>query len=94
MAFLQKFGISPIFATKNYRVYGGDAVAISKNNSYQLAEDITGVGFKAADRVAQQMWYDLHSPFRLKAGILYKLSEKNHEGHAYYPFGTLTVEAA
>lgn len=94
LAFLQEFGISPLFATKIYRKYGADAVAVIKANPYQLAEEIHGVGFKAADRIAQAMGHDLKSPFRIRAGILYKLSEKNREGHAYYPFGPLTVEAA
>lgn len=94
MAFLQEYGISPGFATKIYKKYGDDAVAVVKANPYRLAEDIHMVGFHAADKIAKAMGYADDSPYRVKAGVLYRLSETAKQGHTYYPFGPLTTETA
>ncbi len=52
MIFLQKYGISLNLAMKIYRNYGQEVYRIIKENPYQLAEDLQGVGFKIADEIA------------------------------------------
>ena len=50
MLFLQSHGVSPAYAVKIYRAYGGKAIEIVERNPYQLASDIWGIGFKARTR--------------------------------------------
>ena len=55
MIFLQGQGISATFAVKIFKTYGADALQIVRTNPYRLAEDIWGIGFKSADRIALSM---------------------------------------
>ena len=75
MIFLQGHGISPAYSGKIYRQYGRQSVEIVKENPYRLAQDIPGIGFMTADRIARSIGTDLNSPVRVKAGILYVLNE-------------------
>ncbi|MCP4745680.1 MAG: ATP-dependent RecD-like DNA helicase [Desulfobacteraceae bacterium] len=93
LKFLQQYGISCGFANKICKRYGLNAISVVSQNPYKLAEDIPGIGFKSSDDIAKAMGFDSHSPFRIKAAVLYTLREKNKQGHAYYPFDLLTTEA-
>jgi exodeoxyribonuclease V alpha subunit len=85
MIFLQGHGVSPTYSAKIYRQYGGQSVEVVKENPYRLAEDIPGIGFLTADRIAQSIGTDLNSPVRARAAILHVLNEIAGEGHVYYP---------
>jgi exodeoxyribonuclease V alpha subunit len=89
MVFLQEKGVSPAFATKIYKKYGQDAIAIVSENPYRLAEDIWGVGFKTADQIALNMNFTPNSVKRIRAGILYALTEYSSQGHLYCELNTL-----
>ena len=56
-----------------------------KENPYQLAEDIHGVGFKMADEIAAKIGIRTDSDFRIRSGILYTLLLAAGEGHIYLP---------
>ena len=83
--FLQKYGISNTLAIKIYRVYGMDLYSIMKENPYQLAEDIEGIGFKTADEIASRIGIHTDSDFRIRSGILYMILQAAAEGHMYLP---------
>ncbi|MGE5607164.1 MAG: ATP-dependent RecD-like DNA helicase [Bacteroidota bacterium] len=83
MVFLQGIGISPAYALKIYRVYGDQAVNVVSENPYQLADDVFGIGFKIADQIAGKLGIEKESPYRIRAGIRYLLSEVSNEGHVY-----------
>lgn len=83
MVFLQEKGISPTYATKIFKRYGNQAISIVQENPYRLAQDIWGIGFKMADRIAQNIGFDLQSPARIQAGIIYAIQEKIGQGHLY-----------
>jgi exodeoxyribonuclease V alpha subunit len=83
MVFLQEKGISPAFATKIYKRYQNSAIAIISENPYQLIDDIWGVGFKTADQLAQKLGLALESQKRIRAGIIYTISETLQTGHLY-----------
>src|SRR5438552_12199 len=55
MLFLQGHGVSSTFAVKIYKTYGDRAIATVEENPYRLAADIWGIGFKTADKIAQQL---------------------------------------
>ena len=52
MLFLQGYGVSTAYAAKIYRQYGKESIDKVKENPYRLADDIWGIGFKTADRIA------------------------------------------
>ncbi|NBQ17967.1 ATP-dependent RecD-like DNA helicase, partial [bacterium] len=83
MVFLQEKGASPAFATKIYKQYGKQSIAIMTENPYRIAEDIWGIGFKTADAIAQNIGFEKYSIKRIKAGILFSISEQTSNGHLY-----------
>ena len=86
MVFLQSLGISSGYASRIYRQYGARTEDNVKANPYQLVDDIDGIGFKTADRIAQSMGVDEHSLHRMKAGLIHVLKESaGQEGHTCLP---------
>jgi exodeoxyribonuclease V alpha subunit len=83
MLFLHSHGISTNLAVKIYKTYGEQSIPIVKNNPYQLEEDIFGIGFKTADKIAQKLGLPKEHPSRIEAGILYALNQSVDEGHVY-----------
>lgn len=85
MLFLGNYGISTTFAVKIYNEYGPKLYDIIKENPYKLAEDISGIGFKLADEIANRVGIGSDSDFRIKAGILYTLLQAGNNGHTFLP---------
>ena len=83
MVFLQEKGVSSIFATKIYKKYGHESIAKLTQNPYRLTDDIWGIGFKTADKIAQNMGFATGSVQRVQAGILFTLQQENNNGHCY-----------
>ena len=85
MVFLQGHGISATYAVKIFKTYGRKALAVVKNNPYQLAEDIWGVGFRIADSIALSLGVPANDHRRARAGLLFALDESAGEGHCFLP---------
>ena len=85
MLFLQGHGVSTTYAVKIYKQYGDQAIAKVTNNPCQLADDIFGIGFLTADKIARQLGVSPASPFRYRSGILYSLGESAEQGHCFLP---------
>ena len=85
MLFLQTHGVSPAYAAKIYRHYGGRAVQVVRENPYRLAEDVEGIGFLTADRFARGLGFAEGSHLRAEAGILHVLQKSSEEGHLFLP---------
>ena len=83
MIFLQQYGISATMALKIYKTYGLQIYHILKENPYQMADDIDGIGFKKADEIASRAGIRADSDFRIKSGIVYVLQQAAVEGHTY-----------
>lgn len=83
MLFLQSNGVSTAYAVKIYKTYGNESINIVKTNPYRLADDIWGIGFKTADKIARQLGFDSNSFERCRSGLLYVLNELSNDGHCY-----------
>ena len=94
MVFLTGHGIAPGVAVKAYGRYGSQAVDVVRENPYRLAEEVFGVGFRTADRVAQKIGIPADAPQRLQAGLLFTLTEATVEGHVFLPRSRLLENAA
>lgn len=93
MIFLQERGISTTLAIKIYKRYGNQSLAILNENPYRVADDIWGIGFKTADKIAQQLGIELNAPARIRAGICHAISVIINEGHLYIAIDTLKQQA-
>jgi len=94
MLFLHSHHISTNLAVKIYKTYGDAALSTVQENPYQLARDIYGVGFKTADKIAQDLGLPHDHPSRVEAGIIYALNQMSDDGHVYVPQDELTRQAA
>ena len=55
MIYLQKYGISTTLAAKIYQHYGNSIYRVIEENPYQMADHISGIGFKTADEIAKKV---------------------------------------
>ncbi|MBQ8663846.1 MAG: ATP-dependent RecD-like DNA helicase [Eubacterium sp.] len=94
MIFLQKYGISLSLSVKIYQTYGMNVYRIIQENPYQLADDMSGVGFKIADEIARRVGIHADSDFRIRSGILYVLQQAAVDGHTCLPKELLTARAS
>ncbi len=81
--FLQEYGISPSFSAKIYKHFGSDTIEKIRSNPYILAEEIHGITFKTADRIAKSIGIDPNSEHRITSGIKYVLSQAAVGGHTF-----------
>ena len=94
MVFLHSHGISTHLAVKIYKQYGDQSLAVVQTTPYKLVQDIHGIGFKTADKIAQALGLSADDPARIEAGIHYTLSKMADDGHVYAPQDELEPEAA
>jgi exodeoxyribonuclease V alpha subunit len=94
MVFLQGHGVSTTYAVKIFKQYGAKAIATVTDNPYQLADDIYGIGFLTADRIAQNVGVSPWSKYRYKSGLLHVLSQAAEDGHCFLPQPELMKLAA
>jgi len=94
MVFLHSHAIPTHLAVKIYKQYGDQSLDIVQTTPYRLVQDIHGIGFKTADKIAQALGLAADDPARIEAGIHYTLSKMADDGHVYAPQAELEPEAA
>ena len=94
MMFCRDF-FGPVTAVKIYKKWGGSAVDVIKANPYILCDEIHGIGFERADKVARSVGIENNDAARIKSGIKYILNYNAlHNGHVYIPEEKLLPAAA
>ncbi len=82
--FLQQFDISINLGLKIHKLYGEKTEQILQTNPYKLIEDVNGIGFKSADKIALKMGLPSNSPFRMRACVVHVLKENSDtKGNTY-----------
>src|SRR5437660_3056277 len=81
MVFLHSNGVSTSRAVRIYKTYGERAIEQVRANPYRLAQDISGIGFKSADQIAQKIGIPHDSIVRACAGLAHAVQE--HPGHGH-----------
>jgi exodeoxyribonuclease V alpha subunit len=94
MVFLQGHGVSPGYAIKIFKQYGSDSINLVSANPYRLADEVYGIGFITADKIAASLGLDPLSTERLSAGIRYVLSQLANDGHVLCPKAFLVKQAS
>jgi len=73
------------------RIYGSKVLDVVKENPYRLVEEVDGIGFKTADKLALSMGFELDDPRRLKAALItIVMDECMKNGDSYISYHTLT----
>ncbi|MEG0641467.1 MAG: ATP-dependent RecD-like DNA helicase [Clostridium sp.] len=93
MIFLQTYGVTAKQCVKIYNKYGKNSIEVVKENPYRLNDEINGIGFKTADKIAISLGIDKNSSFRIESGIKYLINEFCMIGNTYMPLDKLTNEA-
>lgn len=89
---MQQYNISTNLAIKIYRQYGNATENILKTNPYKLVEDVDGIGFFTADKIAQSMGIKPNSEFRLRAGLLHVLKDNSDKNGNTFMLKSTLVE--
>ena len=92
--FLQSLGIPTAYCNRIYKAYGDRTAAVIRNNPYQLAKDVNGIGFQISDKIAQNMGIEKTNPFRLASGISHTIDQLGSNGHTCIPQETLIQKAS
>lgn len=92
--FLQNLGISVNMALRIYKVYDVKTEDNVRKNPYMLVDDVDGIGFATADRIAGELGIEKNSDYRICAAITYLLKDAaNKAGHNYLPENELVSNA-
>ncbi len=91
---LGKFDIKPNYAKKLYNEYHEKTLQVITNNPYALIDDIYGIGFQRADKIAMSVGIEMSSPYRVTSGIKHILKENFRNGDCYIIKEKLVEEAA
>ncbi|WP_297630266.1 ATP-dependent RecD-like DNA helicase [uncultured Clostridium sp.] len=91
--FFTQYGLSNNQCIKLYKKYGDRAKDLVKENPYRLCKEISGIGFKTADKIAMNMGIETRSSHRIKSGIDYVLNKFCANGNTYMPKERLIEEA-
>lgn len=94
MVFLQNYGVTPKQCVKIYKRFGGSSINTVKENPYILTEEISGIGFKTADKIAINLGVETNAPYRIQSGIKYVVNEFCALGNTYMPMDKLILEAS
>lgn len=92
MIFLQKMGVSTAFGYRIYKAYGEESINKIKENPYDLADNVYGIGFKTADTIAMKLGISKESYNRCRSGVFYTLNKMSEDGHCYAPLDDLIEE--
>ena len=94
MVFLQGHGVGASLALRIYRVFGTGTITQVRENPYALAQQVHGIGFLLADRLANQIGIRGDFPLRVQAGVLHVLREMAERGHCFAAFTALKQNVA
>ncbi len=94
LVFLRQNGLGPGLATRIVKRYGKNASALIQANPYRLADEVIGIGFRIADRLAGQMGIAPEAPERLQAAMVFTLQNAAKEGHCFLPEDELIARTA
>lgn len=83
--FLQSNGLSAAHAIRVFRHFGSSAIPKIRENPYQLAAVINGIGFQTADRLASQLGVPRDSLQRATAGLHHTLAQAAENGDVFLP---------
>lgn len=92
--YFTKYGVSNNQCIKIYKKFGVNAKQIVVNNPYVLCEELSGVGFKTADRIAMSIGINEDSDFRIQSCIKFVMNQFCSYGNTYMPKENIVEECS
>ncbi|MBU3108203.1 SF1B family DNA helicase RecD2 [Clostridium gasigenes] len=92
MIHFQEHGMTPNQCIKIYKKFGPMSKDIVSENPYILSDEISGIGFMTADKIAKNIGVESTSDFRIQSGIKYVLNQFSLAGNTYMPKDELIKE--
>jgi len=93
--YLQSVGLGLQLAFRVFKEYGEATEALVRTNPYRMIEDVDGVGFLTADKIAVKSGIAKDSSFRIAAGVIHALKEvSDKNGNTYLPEDEAAMLAA
>ncbi len=83
MSFLHALGMGPATARDIVRKYGADAPRVVRDDPYIVAEQVRGIGFRTADRIAEALGIAGDDLRRVQGGVLHLLGKAVDDGHVF-----------
>ena len=90
--YFHKHGVTNNQCVKIYKKFGPNAKQIVSDNPYILCDEISGIGFKTADRIAMSIGVESSSEFRIQSGIKYVMNQFCAAGNTFMPKNNIIEE--
>lgn len=94
IVFLHSHDVPPTYASRIFKLFGAQSEEKLRQNPYELAYLIRGIGFRTADAMALKLGFAADAPQRIEAAIGYVLiSLGDRGGHMFCPKEQLLAES-
>lgn len=89
---LSSVGISGNVISNVITMYGDDTLNTLKDNPYKLMDEVTGIGFKLADKIAKALGIEDFDPRRIEGLVLDRVKSLSFDnGHSFISYETLVA---
>jgi exodeoxyribonuclease V alpha subunit len=93
IVFLHSHEVPPTYAARIFKIFGAQSEEKLRENPYELAYLIRGIGFRTADNMALKLGFASDAPQRIEAALGYVLiTQGERGGHLFYPAEDLLRE--
>lgn len=93
MIFLQTYGVTTSQCLRIVKAYGADSKKTLQENPYRLAQDIDGIAFPTADKIAANLGLPTEGKQRIEAGVFYAMQLAEADGNTAVPKDELIAKA-
>ncbi|MBM4342840.1 MAG: ATP-dependent RecD-like DNA helicase [Deltaproteobacteria bacterium] len=83
--FLFGLGIGPTLVRRIQARHAGDSGRVVRERPFSLIDDVVGIGFRTADKIARAQGLAFDAPERLRAAVRFALGELAAQGHTAPP---------
>jgi exodeoxyribonuclease V alpha subunit len=85
LSYLQGLGLGPSLAKRVHRKYGSETTRVVRDDPYLVSEEISGIGFRTADRIGHALGYARDDPRRASGAVLHVIGQGADDGHTFLP---------
>jgi exodeoxyribonuclease V alpha subunit len=93
LPFLQSLGLGPALSQRVQQRYGRETARVIREDPYLAAEQISGIGFRTADGMAQALGIGRDDPRRAAGAVLHLIARAADGGHTFLPLDALSQQA-
>lgn len=94
LSFLLGLGLGAGRARRTFLAWKEHTIDRVRRNPYDLALEISGIGFNTADEIARNMGIPADSPFRAQGALIHWLESAASSGHVFMTSSVLLEELA